>query len=185
MAELDYQYIAGLVDQARAGSSDAFAELYAATYKKQYLFACGYLKDDYLAQDAVQETFILAFKNLPSLMDSKLFISWLNQINFRVCYDMNMKQKQFNVISTEEDILEALPAARSYEPEVEVVRVDEKRYIIEQIMSLPFSESQAIYLYYYQNMKIDDIAYIMEISRSTVKRYLKTGKERLKKLLTI
>ena len=89
------------------------------------------------------------------------------------------------MISTEEEVLEALPAERSYEPEAEVVRIDEKRYIIEQVMSLPFSESQAIYLYYYQNMKIDDIAYIMEISRSTVKRYLKTGKERLKKLLTV
>ena len=98
MAEIDYQYIGDLVEQARGGSSDAFAELYAATYKKQYLFACGYLKDEYLAQDALQETYILAFKNLSSLQDTRLFISWLNQINFRVCYDMNIKQKQFSFL---------------------------------------------------------------------------------------
>ena len=32
MAELDYNYIAELVEHARTGDSDAFAELYAATY---------------------------------------------------------------------------------------------------------------------------------------------------------
>ena len=35
MAELDYDYIAQLVVQAQKGSSDAFAELYAATYRRQ------------------------------------------------------------------------------------------------------------------------------------------------------
>lgn len=36
MAELNYDYIAKLVRKTQAGDSDAFAELYAATYKKQY-----------------------------------------------------------------------------------------------------------------------------------------------------
>ena len=51
MAELDYDYIAQLVVQAQKGSSDAFAELYAATYRRQYQFACRYVKDIFLAQD--------------------------------------------------------------------------------------------------------------------------------------
>ena len=80
MAELDYGYISTLVSRARTGDSDAFAELYAATYQKEYRFAFNYLKDEYLAQDALQETYILALKNLYTLRDSKLFISWLNHI---------------------------------------------------------------------------------------------------------
>ena len=51
MSELDYNYIAGLVEHALTGDSDAFAELYAATYQKQYTFAYCYLKDEFLAQD--------------------------------------------------------------------------------------------------------------------------------------
>ena len=51
MAELDYDYIAKLVRKTQAGDSDAFAELYAATYKKQYYFTYQYVKDSYLAQD--------------------------------------------------------------------------------------------------------------------------------------
>lgn len=88
MAELDYDYIAKLVRETQAGDSDAFAELYAATYKKQYYFTYQYVKDSYLAQDILQDVFILVLKNIRTLKNPRLFISWLNQINFRVCYNV-------------------------------------------------------------------------------------------------
>lgn len=95
MESLDYKYIAKLVTRAHMGDSDAFAELYAATYQREYLFSYRYLRDEYLAQDALQETYILALKNLSKLKDPMLVISWLNQINFRVCYNL---QKNISVI---------------------------------------------------------------------------------------
>lgn len=95
MSALDYNYIADLVVSAQGGDSDAFAELYAATYQKQYHFAYSYLKDEYLAQDALQETYIIAFKELSKLHDPMLLVAWLNQINFRVCYQLYRKQKRY------------------------------------------------------------------------------------------
>lgn len=96
MVVLDYNYLADLVVNAQNGDSDAFAELYAATYQKQYHFAYSYLKDEYLAQDALQETYILALRNLSKLRDPMLLIAWLNQINFRVCFHMYKKQERYN-----------------------------------------------------------------------------------------
>lgn len=186
MAELDYSYIAGLVVRARTGDPDAFAELYASTYQKQYMFACSYLRDEFLAQDALQETYITALKNLNSLKDPKLFVSWLNQINFRICYNMSGKQARINA-ETDEFNSETLNTRVEHTPsaETQVVRVDEKEYILQQVMALPFSESQAIFLHYYKDMKIDEIAYMMEISKSSVKRYLASGKKRLSKSLAL
>lgn len=89
MEALDYKHIANLVSRAQSGDSNAFAELYAATYQRQYLYSYRYLKDEFLAQDALQETYILALKNLIKLKDPTLVISWLNQINFRVCYNLH------------------------------------------------------------------------------------------------
>ena len=37
MEALDYKHIANLVSRAQSGDSNAFAELYAATYQRQYL----------------------------------------------------------------------------------------------------------------------------------------------------
>lgn len=181
MAELDYGYIARLVQAARGGDSDAFAELYASTYKKQYLFACSFLKDEYLAQDALQETYITALKHLSNLNDPRLFVSWLSQINFRICYNLSAKQARINAETDRFNNQSGTAQAASVESQI--VRVDEKEYILQQVMALPFSESQAIFLYYYKEMKIDQIAYMMEISRSSVKRYLASGKKRLAQLL--
>ena len=184
MAELDYQYIAGVVDRARLGDSDAFAELYAATYKKQYLLSFCYMKDEFLAQDALQETYTLALKNLSALRDTKTFVSWLSQINFRVCYNMADRQTRYNgemesFANGEADEI----AFYGESPEAKTVKVDEQEYILQQIMALPASESQVILLHYYKNIKLDDIAFMMEISKSSVKRYLASGKKRLAETL--
>ncbi len=54
MKELDIKYIAKLVTLASRGDSNAFAELYTLTYQKTYNYARHYLRDDFLAQDALQ-----------------------------------------------------------------------------------------------------------------------------------
>lgn len=188
MNSLDYKYIAQLVIRAQMGDSDAFAELYAATYQRQYLYSLKYLRDEYLAQDALQETYILALKNLTKLKDPTLVISWLNQINFRVCYNMHLKQQRYNqeMNVTEEDlenVTSDVTSQATATPEDSVVLVDSRRYLINQILNLPFTESHVILLKYYRNMKLEEIAQLMDISRTSVKRYLKAGRERLAKVL--
>lgn len=184
MAELDYQYISTLVSRARTGNSDAFAELYAATYQREYRFAYNYLKDEYLAQDALQETYILALKNLYTLRDSKLFISWLNQINFRVCFNMNRKQSRYDKELTDYNTNHVHEDLGYHEnPENQVVQVDEQAYIMKKVLALPFTESQVIIMKYYQNMKLEEIAQVLEISKSTVKRSLNSGKTKLSQTL--
>lgn len=190
MAALDYNYVADLVVNAQAGDSDAFAELYAATYQRQYHFAYTYLKDEYLAQDALQETYIVALKNLSKLKDPMLLIAWLNQINFRVCFRLQKKRKRYDAElidydSTDEETdsiqtdLAPHIAQRNMNPEDLVVRVDSREYIMNQILKLPFTEAQVVILKYYQNLKVGEIARLLDISRSSVNRYLSSGKSHL------
>lgn len=72
MTTLDYDYLAKLVVKSRTGDSDAFAELYTATYSKQYRYAYQYVKDPNLAQDIIQEVYILVLRNLDALKDPRL-----------------------------------------------------------------------------------------------------------------
>lgn len=194
MATLDYNYVADLVVNAQTGDSDAFAELYAATYQRQYHFAYTYLKDEYLAQDALQETYIIALKNLSKLKDPMLLIAWLNQINFRVCFHLQKKRKRYDAElidydSTDEETdsiqtdLAPHMTQRNINPEDLVVRIDSKEYIMNQILKLPFTESQVVILKYYQELKVGEIARLMDMSRSSVNRYLSSGKTHLEKIL--
>ncbi len=194
MATLDYNYVADLVVNAQTGDSDAFAELYAATYQRQYHFAYTYLKDEYLAQDALQETYIIALKNLSKLKDPMLLIAWLNQINFRVCFHLQKKRKRYDAElidydSTDEETdsiqtdLAPHMTQRNINPEDLVVRIDSKEYIMNQILKLPFTEAQVVILKYYQELKVGEIARLMDMSRSSVNRYLSSGKTHLEKIL--
>ena len=107
MKDIDHVYIASLVVRAQNDDSNAFAELYALTYNKVYNYARHYLRDEYLAQDALQEIYISALKNLNKLNDPTLFLAWLNRISFHVCYDLSLKQKQ-NAATADYDILESV-----------------------------------------------------------------------------
>ena len=199
MSALDYNYIAELVVSAQGGDSDAFAELYAATYQKQYHFAYSYLKDEYLAQDALQETYIIALKELSKLQDPMLLVAWLNQINFRVCYQLYRKQKRYasemtdysrsetgrvsTSSSIQTDFTPPHLVSADNDPADMAVRGDSREYIMNQILKLPFTEAQVIILKFYQNLKHYEIADLMDISRSSVKRYLNSGKKHLATVL--
>jgi len=182
MAEFNHTYIASLVRKAQAGSSDAFAELYSLTYNATYNYASFYLKDQHLAQDAVQDTYISALKNIRSLNDPSLFVAWLKQINFHTCYDMCRKNNaDYGIINPELLEIER-DTDIEHNPEDVCERDDEINQLNAAIDKLPFLEKQVIILRYYNDTKIDDIAKILKLSKSTVKRYLNSAREKLKDL---
>lgn len=180
--DCDYEQLAKLVTDARGGDSEAFTGLYEATFQRQHFLAESYLKDEYMAQDAIQESYIIALKNLDKLKDPRLFVSWLNRITFHVCFAMKTKQKKHNYVYLNPESLE-LEHCPLPDPETLTVSKDYEAYIRKQIDALPYSESLVIKLMYYDDMTIEDIVALTGMSRSTVKRRLNSGRERLKKRL--
>ncbi|MDO4393155.1 MAG: sigma-70 family RNA polymerase sigma factor [Bacillota bacterium] len=167
MAKLDYNYISSLVEMAQDKDSNALAELYAATYQLQYAYSYHYLKDEYLAQCALQETYIKAFRGINTLRDPKLFVQWLSQINFRVCFGLaNNSNADYSKDGADG-------------PEDEKIVIDGRTFSIRQIMSLPFSEAKCLILHYYNDMSYKEIAKLTDDSRSSVKRAIKGGIHRL------
>ena len=160
MKDLNIPYIAGLVIRAQHSDSDAFAELYALTYNKVYNYTRHYLRDDFLAQDAMQEVYILALKNIGKLNDPTVFIAWLNRICFHVCYDMTQKNRPQNdcqVLSQE--ILDILQDPHlDANPELHYQQKDEYSRLTEALEQLPFNEKQVLIMRYYNDMKLEEIA---------------------------
>ncbi|MBQ0078450.1 MAG: RNA polymerase sigma factor [Eubacterium sp.] len=168
MATLDYNYIESLVNMAQRKDSNAFAELYAATYQMQYAYSCHYLGDPVKAQYAVQETYIKALRGITTLRDSKLFVPWLNQLNFKVCFTL---------------INEHNPEKNGIEVEREPIVIDGRQFRIGQVLALPFTEAQSIILHYYNGMNDKEIARLMDISRGSARRAIRNGTGRLAALM--
>lgn len=186
--ELDYDYIAKLVQKTQNGNSDAYAELYTATYQAQYRFAYQYVKDVYLAQDILQEVYILVLKNIDSLKNPRLFVSWLHQITFRICFNTWKKRRrqeqELNYVSSDgtSNISKAL-ADHAANPENQMLNKDAQLRLMQAVQSLPPQYAQAIIMRYYNNMTIEDIAVAMDYSRSTVKRRIRKGSKLLEEML--
>lgn len=183
MKEADIQYLAELVLRAKLNNSDAFAELYGLTYNRVYNYARHYLRDEYLAQDAVQEVYVSVLKNLNKLHSPTLFLAWLNRISFHVCYDISETLNEGNLFA-DPGILNIIQDEHDdVDPESSYQTRDEYRRLAKALESLPFQENQVLTMRYYNNLKLEEIAAAMAVSRSTVKRYIASGQEHLKQLL--
>jgi len=84
----------GLVDRARQGDRHAFAELVRLSGARLDATARLILRDPELAQDAVQETLIRAWRSLPGLRDPATFDHWLHSLVAHACIDLARKRRR-------------------------------------------------------------------------------------------
>ena len=163
MSSLDFKYMDSLLRKTKAIDGNAFAELFAATYPKQYAFAVDFLGDTFLAQQAIQETYIYALSNIAKIQEATILVAWLNQIVFRICFRIHGEETN----------------DRGYTLESETIHASHGTYSLRRILSLPFSEAQTIVLKYYCGMKKRKIASLLEIRPGAVASYMKSGLSRL------
>ena len=82
-----------LVELARNGDRDAFEALAGRAIDRLYATASLILHDRTLAEDAVQETLIRAWRSLPRLRDADRFDGWLRQVLVHACMDAARGEK--------------------------------------------------------------------------------------------
>lgn len=75
-----------LVVQAQNGDRDAFAALVQMTSDRMYGLAARILRDNHLAEDALQGAFITVWRQLPNLRDPDRFEAWVRRLLVHACY---------------------------------------------------------------------------------------------------
>jgi RNA polymerase sigma factor (sigma-70 family) len=76
-----------LVQRAQGGDREAFDAIASAAYDRLYAVSRRILRDGYAAEDAVQETLIRAWRDLPGLREPERFDAWLHRVLIRACGD--------------------------------------------------------------------------------------------------
>ncbi len=85
---------ARLVEEVRAGNRDAFRELVLRYEKKLFRVIHRFVRNDALAEDLAQETFIRIYENLDQFDLSRRFGPWLFQIGVNLTLDYLRKKKR-------------------------------------------------------------------------------------------
>lgn len=145
------------------------------TYEKDLLrLCCVYLKDASMAEDAVQETFLKAYKNLHSFRGESSEKTWLIRIAINVCKDMQRTAWFRNIgrMVNLDDV--QIPQVQEH---------DVKSAVVAEIMRLPKKLNEVVLLYYYEDMNQSEIAEILNVSITTVHRRLEKARALLKDML--
>jgi RNA polymerase sigma factor (sigma-70 family) len=86
-----------LVERAKRGDRDAFANLATAAIARLDATARLILRDPDSAKDAVQESLIRAWRQLPTLRDPDRFDAWLYRLLVRSCIDETRRARGHRV----------------------------------------------------------------------------------------
>lgn len=183
MKKLNYTELAKLVERAKEGDRIAFGAIYAATYEAQYYLALQILRNPEDAEDALQETYIRLYNSLNRIETPQAMISYLNKINYNQCLTMKERAARLAAYSSDVDF----SLLRDNNPENDPVTHLENKMEADQLSSLLQSMPEhlrvILILRYVEHLKLKEIASVLEISLSTVKRHIKTAQKTLSKLI--
>lgn len=84
-----------LVDLARRGDEEAFADLAREVGDRLMAIAFRILRDAGRAEDAVQQALVIAWRELPTLRDDDRFDAWLRRILVHACYAEARRHRRF------------------------------------------------------------------------------------------
>lgn len=132
------------------------------------------LRDEELAKDAVQETFLKAYRAMDAYRGECSEKTWLMRIAVNTCRDLR-RSAWFHHIErrvTPEDL-----------PEPTALVNGEKIELALAVMRLPKGLKEVMLLYYYQDMTMRETAETLGISLSTVSKRLTRARAKLRDLL--
>jgi RNA polymerase sigma-70 factor (ECF subfamily) len=176
-----------LIERAREGDDDAYRALVTRHLPSVYTFSSHYMGNSEDAQDAAQETFLKAWKNLERFDTSKSFRTWLFAIAKNTATDLMRKRKSvvFSKFDTGDDSNVLIDTLTDTEPlpdelfaqssNAEVVRA--------ALQKLKQRDQTILMLRYDEEQSFEDIAKILKMSANTVRSLHRRALIQLKKTL--
>jgi RNA polymerase sigma-70 factor (ECF subfamily) len=153
-----------LVEAARRGDHEAFEVLAVAAGDRLFRIARLVLRDVQLAEDAVQEALVKAWRELPSLRDPERFDAWLHRLLVNACADQGRRHRSR---PAEVRILQFEPA----EPDSSQASADRDQ-LERGFRRLKPEQRVAIVLHFYLGLSVPEIADTLGVPVGTVKSRL-------------
>ena len=166
-----------LIARCKAGDREAHYKLYKLYSRAMFNVSFRITGREEDAEDALQEAFISAFKNLDSYRGDAAFGAWLKRIVVNKAINTLKKRKHEAIPDDEQwDVAEDEPGAE-YKEELTVEQVRKA------INELPDGYRTVLSLYLLEGYDHEEIAGILNITESTSKSQLNRAKNKLREIL--
>ncbi|MEZ7171797.1 sigma-70 family RNA polymerase sigma factor [Sporosarcina sp. OR05] len=138
-----------------------------------------YLKDWGKAQEVVQDVFFTCYKKRRHVLELNSIEAWLYRVTVNRCKDVLRTSWVKKVIVNNELFLTQKSGQPS--PEHEAVAKSEDERLARLVLELPIKYKEVILLFYYEDLSVEEISYVLKSNPNTVKTRLKRGREALQK----
>jgi len=166
-----------LVVRARDGDEDAFTQLVDMDGDRCYAIAYRILRDVDRAKDAVQQAYLLAWRELPRLRDVERFEVWLYRLLVNACYEEGRRHRRWSTR------VRVLPMEGPAAPDP-IVSIDD-RDALERAFAQLSPEHRAVFvMHHYAGLPLATIADVVGVPVGTVKSRLHHSVRNLRTALT-
>ena len=182
----DSQKIIEAIERFRAGSAEAFNDIYEGCYRLVYTTCFGILKNEEDARDVAQDVFVRIYEKIDTLNNPVAYGKWMKQIASNMSMDHIRRGSHTCSIEDDADLDLMAPDWEQFDSLPDsFIEEEEKREIIDKVLRESLSEVQyqTIFMYYFSEMPLASIAESMECPEGTVKTRLMHAKEKFRKSL--
>jgi RNA polymerase sigma-70 factor (ECF subfamily) len=147
---------------------------------KVLYLAYSYLHDLHWAEDVAQEVFIRIYTNLDKFQGRSSIYTWIYHITVNLCRD------QLRARTRRRDVELVKPPEHTFAGvEDRVLENLQQQELWRAILNLPVIYREVIWLHYYEQLSLKDIAKILGISLPSVKIRLYRARQRLQQVFKV
>lgn len=166
-----------ILEQIRAGHTESFRSIVENYQTPVYNLCYRMLGDPYEAEDAAQEVFIRALKNINRYDTNRSFSTWLLSIAAHYCIDQ-LRKRRVNFVSIEDNPYLALQD-HSPGPETAAIMSENQLQVQNILKTLNPTDRALIILRYWYEFSYDEIAQSLSLTVSAVKSRLHRSRRSL------
>ncbi len=172
------------VKKAQSGDAYALEKLFEKYHNLAYYIALKICHCDADAEDIVQESFIEIERSIHKLNEPKYFKAWLNRIIFSKSTRLFRKNKDVNMRPYDDISLSQITEERRYLlPKQESKFQSDREVMLSFVDQLPDKLRVTLYLMYFEELSVKEIAMILQIPDGTVKSRISSAKTELRTMI--
>ncbi len=176
-----------LVKLYLSGHEEALGELVNRHKDRIYTYIFMFVRDSYLAEDLLQETFIKVIDKLRTgkYQEQNKFLPWISRVAYNLCVDYYRREKRLPKVTTRDgfDIFSVLKFSDASVEEkiIEDQTVVRVRNLIDQ---LPDEQKEVLILRHYSDMSFKEISEVTGVSINTALGRMRYALINLRKLMS-
>jgi RNA polymerase sigma-70 factor (ECF subfamily) len=158
-------------EKAKLGDEEAFAWIIERYQVPVYNLCHRMLDDPMEAEDAAQETFLRAYRNLKRFDPERKFINWILTIASNHCVD-RIRRRRLRLISMDDLVSDPFVAENAEGPESSMLKQESQEEIQALLRDLRPQDRAMVILKYWYEMSYEEIGEMMSLTVSAVKSRL-------------